>query len=122
MRIDKLLYFELEPVMDKHVLASDCGSNMSAGAERDELWNRNRCACHCLNIAIQAALKEGVVQECLAPLTVLGTQSQSTWNKFKKTQMEILHREEERSEDEGEADCDGDEDFEIGGEWQPHLK
>ena len=29
---------------------------------------------------------------------------------------------EEGSENEGQADCDGDEDFEVGGEGQPHLK
>ena len=36
--------------------------------------------------------------------------------------MEILHWEEEHSEDEGEADCDRDKDFEVGGEGQPRLK
>ena len=41
------------------------------GAERDDLWDWNWCAYHCLNIAIQAALNEEVIQECLAPLTAL---------------------------------------------------
>ena len=36
-------------------------------------------------------------------------------------QIEILHREEERSKDEGEAACDGDEDLEVEGEGQPYL-
>ena len=36
--------------------------------------------------------------------------------------MEILDRQEECSKDEGEADCDGDEDLNVGGEGQPHLK
>ena len=36
--------------------------------------------------------------------------------------MEILHKEEERSDDEGEADFDGDEDLEVGGEGEPRLK
>ena len=36
--------------------------------------------------------------------------------------MNILHREEERSDDEGEADFDGDEDLEVGGEGEPRLK
>ena len=39
-----------------------------------------------------------------------------------KTQMNILHREEERSDDEGEADFAGDEDLEVGGEGEPRLK
>ena len=36
--------------------------------------------------------------------------------------MRILDREEERSDDEGEADFDGDEDLEVGGEGEPRLK
>ena len=36
--------------------------------------------------------------------------------------MEILDREEERSDDEGEADFDGDKDLEVGGEGEPRLK
>ena len=36
--------------------------------------------------------------------------------------MEILDREEERNNDEGEPDLDGDEDLEVGGEGEPHLK
>ena len=71
VRIEKVVYFQFEPVMDKPMLNSDCGSNVSAGAERDNLWDWNWCACHCLNIAVQAALKEEVVLECLAPLTAL---------------------------------------------------
>ena len=61
----------------------------------------------------------------MEPLTALAarfSKSRSLWNKFKKTQMEILHREEERSDDEGEADFDGDEDLEVGGDGEPRLK
>ena len=125
MRNHKLFYFKEEPELDRPVLTSDCGSDVSAGAERDGLWDWNRCACHCLNLAVQAALKEEVVHECLSPLTELAakfSKSRHLWNKFKKTQMEILEREEERSDDEGEADFDGDEDFEVGGEGEPRLK
>ena len=125
MRRKKDFYFREEHELDKPMLTSDCGSDVSAGAERDRLWDWNRCAYHCLNIAVQAALKEEVVHECLKPLTSLVarlSKSRSLWNKFKKTQMEILHREEERSDDEGEANFDGDEDLEVGGEVEPRLK
>ena len=71
VRLDKLLYFTLEPSLDKPVLTSDCGSDISVGAEKDDLWDWNRCACHCLNIAVQAALKEPTIEGCLAPLTAL---------------------------------------------------
>ena len=98
---------------------------MSAGAERDRLWDWNRCAYHCLNVVVQVALKEEVVHECLEPLMALAarfSKSRSLWNKFKKMQIKILHREEEHSDDEGEADFDGDEDLEVGGEGEPRLK
>ena len=36
--------------------------------------------------------------------------------------MEILNRDEERSDDHREADFDGDDDFEFGGKGLPHLK
>ena len=39
-----------------------------------------------------------------------------------EAQIEILVWQEECSKDEGEADCDGDEDLDIGGEGQPRLK
>ena len=122
MRRNMEFYFREEPELDKPVMTSDCGSDVSAGAERERLWDWNRCACHCLNIGAQAALKEELVHECLEPLTALAarfSKSRSPWNKFKKTQMNILHREEERSDDEGEADFDGDEDLEVGGEGSP---
>ena len=61
----------------------------------------------------------------MEPLTALAakvSKSRSLWNKFKKAQMEILNQEEERSDDEGETNLDGDEDLEVGGEGEPHLK
>ena len=125
MRKHKVFYFKEEPDLDKPVLTSDCGSDVSPRVEIDRLWDWNQCACHCLNIAVQAALKEEVVHECLASLTALATRFskiRSLWNKFKKTQMGILDQEEERSDDEGEADFDGDEDSEVGGEGEARLK
>ena len=47
---------------------------MLAGAKRDRLWDWNRCACHSLNIAIQAVLKEEVVHECLGTVDSIGSQ------------------------------------------------
>ena len=58
----------------------------------------------------------------MMPLARRFSKSQSTWNKFKKTQIEVLDLLKECSEDEGGADCDGDEDFEAGGEGKPCLK
>ena len=125
VRLDKQLYFKLEPQLDKPVLTSDCGSDVSVGAEKDELWDWNRCACHWLNIDIQAALKEPMIEGCLAPLTALArrfSKSWSAWNWFKKTQLQILQWAEELSDNESNTNYDGDEDFVVGGEGQPCLK
>ena len=120
-----VFYFIEEHKLDKLVFTSDFGSDVSARAERDRLWDWNQCARHCLTIAIQAALKEEVVHAWLEPLMALParfSKSRSLWNKFKKTQMEILDWEERHSDDEGEPDLDGDEDLEVGGEGKPRLK
>ena len=88
VKLDKQLCFRLGPQLDKPILTSDCGSDVSAGAEKEELWDWNRCVCHCLNIAIQATLKEPMIEGCLAPLTALARRfsySRSAWNRFKKT-------------------------------------
>ena len=90
VRLDKLLYFRLEPQLDKPMLTCACGSDVLAAAEKDELWDWNRCACHCLNIAVQAALKEPMIEGYLAQLTALArkfSKSQSAWNRFKKMQL-----------------------------------
>ena len=83
LRLDKQLYFKLEPRLDKPLLTSDCGSDVLVGAKKDELWDWNHCTCHCLNIAIQAALKEPMIDGCLAPLTALArrfSKNRSAWN------------------------------------------
>ena len=65
-----------------------------------------------------------MIESCLEPLTALASRfsySRSAWNQFKKTQLKILKWEEERSDDESDADY-GDEDFDVRGEEQPHLR
>ena len=44
VRLDKLLYFRLEPRLDKLVLTSKCGIDVLAGAKKNELWDWNRYA------------------------------------------------------------------------------
>ena len=107
------------------MLTSDCGSNFLAGAQKDDLWDWNRCACHCLNIGVQAALKEPMIEGCLPPLTALAhrfSYSWIAWNRFKKMQLKTLKRAEERNDDDGDADYNEDEDFNVGGEGWPRLK
>ena len=45
----KLVHFGLKPALDRPVLTTDCGSDVSLGTKKDCLWYWNRCACHCLN-------------------------------------------------------------------------
>ena len=71
VRLAKLMYIRLKPLLDKLVLTSNCGRNVLARAEEDDLWDWNRCACYCLNIAVQAALKKPMIEGCFAPLTAL---------------------------------------------------
>ena len=66
--LDKLLYFRLKLRLDKPVLTSDCGSDVLARAKKDELWDWNCCACHCLNIAIQTTLNEPMIEGYLTAL------------------------------------------------------
>ena len=47
------------------------GAKCLVGAKKDEIWDWNRCACHCLNIPVQAALKQRIIEDYLAPLTTL---------------------------------------------------
>ena len=92
------------------------------GAEKHELCDWNHCACHCLNIGVQAVLKEAIIEDCLSPLIALArkfAKSLSAWNRFKKTQMEILNQEEEHSNDKREAGFDGEKDFDSGGGGSP---
>ena len=70
-------------------------------------------------------MKEPMIEGHLAPLTTLAcrfSHSQISWNRFKKTRLEFLNWEEERSNDERDADYDGEEDFDVGGERHPRLK
>ena len=53
------------------MLTSNCGSDVLGGAEKDELWDWNHCAYRCLNIAVQAALKEPMIEGCLELLKAL---------------------------------------------------
>ena len=54
---DKLAYFATKLPLDRLVLMSDCGSNVLARSKKDNLWDFNHHACHCLSIFVQKALK-----------------------------------------------------------------
>ena len=125
LRCNKLAYFGMEPPLDRPVLTSDCGSDVSAGAEKNSLWDWNRCACHCLNIAVQSALKRPCIQKFVEPLVELArkfSRSRSLWMEFKKVQLEMLHREAECSDDEGDADFDGEEGLSCDAQGKPQAK
>ena len=98
---------------------------MIAGAEKDILWDWNRCACHCLNIAVQSALRRPCIQIYVEPLVELARKfprSRSLWKEFKKVQLEMLHREVECNDDEGDADFDGEEGLSYDAQGKPQGK
>ena len=91
LRCEKLAYFGMELPLDRPVLTSDCGSYVSAGAEKDNLWDLNRCACHFLNIAVQSALICPCIQKFVQLLVALArkfSRSRALWTEFKKVQLE----------------------------------
>ena len=56
---------------------------------------------------MQSALKRPCIQKFVEPLVELArkfSRSRSLWMKFKKVQLQMLHREAECSDDEGDAD------------------
>ena len=71
---DKLASFGMEPPLDRPVLTSDCGSDVFAGAEKNNLWDWNLCACHCLNIAVQSALQTSLHTKVRGTLGGVGPQ------------------------------------------------
>ena len=125
LRFDKLTYFGMEPLLDRPVLTSDCESDVSVGAKRNSLWDWNCCACHRLNIAVQSALKCPCIQKFVEPLVELTrkfSRTKSLWMEFKKVQLEMLHWEAECSDDEGDADFDGEEGLLCDAQGKPQMK
>ena len=125
MRCDKLAYFGMEPPLDRAVLTSDCGNDVSAGAEKNSPWDWNRCACHCLNIAMQSALKRPSIHKFVEPLVKLAckfSRSRSLWMEFKKVQLEMLRQEADCCDDEGDADFDGVEGLSCDAQGKTQVK
>ena len=59
---------------------------MLVGAEKDSLWDWNRCVSHCLNIVVQSALKCPCIQNFVEPLVELDrrfSRSRVLWTEFK---------------------------------------
>ena len=87
LRCNKLVYFGMEPPLDRLVLTNDCESDVSMGAEKNSLWDWYHCACYCLNIAMQSALKRPYIQKFVEHLVELArkfSRSRSLWMEFKK--------------------------------------
>ena len=97
--------WQAEHKYDRPCVTTDLGADISAGVEKDGLWDWNRCICHCLNLAVMAGTKEPAVSAALAQmrvLTILMKRSTREWSRFKKIQREWI--EENRCEDAMETD------------------
>ena len=125
LRWDKPMYFRIEPPLNIPVLTSDCGSDVSMGAEKNNLLDWNRCACHCLNIGVQSAPKRPCIQKFVEPLVELArkfSRRRCLWMEFRKVYLEMLHQEAECSDDEGDADFDGEEGLSWDAQGKPQGK
>ena len=125
LRCEKLAYFEMEPPLDRPVLTSDCGRDVYVGVEKNNLWDWNRCVCHCLNIVVQSALKRPCIQKLVEHLVELGrkfSRSRSLWIEFKKVQLKMLHQEAECSDAKGNIDFDGEEGLSCHAQGKPQAK
>ena len=83
MSSDKLASLARKPTLDAPLLMSDCGSDVSMGAEKDNLLDCNHCACPCLSIAAQVAMKSRAIEKFLVRLF--------SQTKVKAEQEIILH-------------------------------
>ena len=122
LRCHKLACFGMEPPLDRPVLTSDCGSDVSVGAKKDNLWDWNHFTCHCMNIAVQSALRCPTIQKFVEPLVKFAcklSRSRSLWMEFKKVHLEMLHWESECSDDKGDAGFDGDEGLSYAADSKP---
>lgn len=110
--------------MDRSGLTSDDGNDVSLRTKRDNLWDWSHCACHCLDIAMQAALQNTVIQKSVEPwvdLTWKFSKSKSLWWELKKIQLEVLFQDRESSDDEGDPNFDGDERLYVGRDNKPQV-
>ena len=80
------------------------------------LWYEHCCASSSENSVIQKFV------EFLVELARKFSRSRSSWMEFKKIQLEMLYRTDEFSDDEGEADFDGDEGLACDAKSKPQVK
>ena len=64
MGSDKLVYLATKRFLDAPVLMSDCGIDVSVGAEKDNLLDCNHCAYRCLSINIAIGYYESSYEKC----------------------------------------------------------
>ena len=74
---------------------------------------------------MQPTLKRSCIQKFVEPWVELArkfSRSKSLWMEFKKVQLEMLHREAECSDDEGDADSDEEEGLSYDAQGRPQVK
>ena len=74
---------------------------------------------------MQSALRRPCIQKSVEPLVELARKSfrsRFLWMEFKKVQLEILHREAECNDEEGEADFDVDEGLSCDAQGKSQVK
>ncbi len=102
--------WEAEHRYDRPCITTDLGADISAGVERDERWDWNRCICHCLNLAMTAACKVEAVASILHEMRSLASRlkrSPAEWSKFKEIQWEWIRENQAANTPEAESNEEG---------------
>ena len=79
-----MVYLE-EEVYDRPSLTTDNASNIAATAEKDCLFDWNRCICHCLHLAVTDGLKSSIIIEAINDLSMVATKMKRStieWRRF----------------------------------------
>ena len=85
-------WFRHEEPFDRPVITTDLGSDISAGVEKDGLWDWSRCILHVLHLSVCKAME--TVETALEQLKELGERmhrSGVAWQRFVQTQK-IVHK------------------------------
>ena len=102
--------WEAEHKYDRPCITTDLGHDISAGVERDERWDWNRCICHCLNLAVTAASNIPSVAVLLKEMKRLASRlkrSPTEWRKFKEIQWKWIRDNDSGDATGAESDEDG---------------
>ena len=75
-------FYQAESHFDRLSMTTDCASDVSVGCKKDELFDWNRCVCHCLHNVVAAGL---ALPECARG----GGAITGSWSQYEKVMVSI---------------------------------